>query len=113
MEWGERGRLWAVDLLRFPDREVRSHTGVAARAVRGEEDVVVAARVGRAALAPLPGFGVGDALASAALVTVDPAWLPVYDRHSPRGPAPARGLSLTHRAWAARPVREARRAVSN
>jgi len=92
VEWGERGRLWAVDLLRFPDREVRSHTGVAARAVRGEEDVVVAARVGRAALAPLPGFGVGDALASAALVTVDPAWLPVYDRHSPRGPAPARSV---------------------
>lgn len=76
---------WVTTLLLTPEADVRATTGAAARAVRASDDVVTAAREGRAALRSLPGFGHGDAIPSALLFAIDPARLAVYDVRAEAG----------------------------
>ncbi|MFB6894539.1 hypothetical protein ACFCX4_35180 [Kitasatospora sp. NPDC056327] len=77
---------WVAELMATPDAEVRARTGEAVTAVRDTSSARgAAARRGRAALAGLPGFGHGDALASAVLTAAAPDRMAVYDRHSHRG----------------------------
>ncbi|MET9983996.1 hypothetical protein [Streptomyces rochei] len=88
---------WAGALMATADRDVRRVTAVAAVAVRdtslprGE-----AARAGRAALAELPGFTTGDALASAVLTAAAPHRMAVYDRRAHTA-LRALGIALTDR----------------
>ena len=77
---------WALALMSIPDAEVRAVTTRAVIAV-SDNDVTTpaAARAGRRALGRLPGFTVGDALASALLVAAAPRRLAVYDRRAQQG----------------------------
>ncbi|MFD5464826.1 hypothetical protein ACFWIQ_18665 [Kitasatospora sp. NPDC127059] len=86
---------WVAELMGLPDGLVRAVTGRAVTAVR---DTAVArgeaARAGRRVLADLPGFGTGDALASAVLTAAAPDRMAVYDRRV-QGALDALGLTLT------------------
>ncbi|MBQ0890871.1 hypothetical protein KBZ94_39155 [Streptomyces sp. RM72] len=77
---------WASALMTTADAEVRRATAAAMTAVL---DTSVspsdAARAGRAALAPLPGFTRGDALASTVLTAAAPDRMAVYDRRAHTG----------------------------
>lgn len=74
---------WAARLNATPDSNVRIATGLAVEAVRDpRRSTAEAAASGRAALESLPGFGHGDALASAVLVAAAPGRMAVYDRRA-------------------------------
>lgn len=74
---------WAGRLQLMPEVRVRAVTAVAVEAVRDTSVVTSeAARRGRAALSPLPGFAKGDALASALLLAAAPGRMAVYDRRA-------------------------------
>ncbi|MEJ1113263.1 hypothetical protein WBN73_04650 [Paenarthrobacter sp. CCNWLY172] len=74
---------WVRDLMVLPDKLVREQTVHAVRAVNDRSlSVRDAAVAGRAALSPLPGFKVGDALASALLLAAAPDRMAVYDRRA-------------------------------
>ncbi len=74
---------WATRLHLVPDVEVRRVTKVAVAAVRNVDlETPEAARQGRSALAALPGFARGDALASALLLAAAPSRMAVYDRRA-------------------------------
>ncbi|MFD8598177.1 hypothetical protein ACFV1L_24550 [Kitasatospora sp. NPDC059646] len=76
---------WVGDLMALSDAEVRAITGEAVAAVHDTSvDRSTAARNGRRALTSLPGFGHGDALASALLTAAAPSRMAVYDRHTHR-----------------------------
>lgn len=77
---------WVRDLMLLPDAHVRTVTQAAVASVRDPAlTTPAAAAAGRSALSPLPGFGVGDALASALLVAAAPARMAVYDRRAQVG----------------------------
>ncbi|WP_309030228.1 hypothetical protein [Streptomyces alfalfae] len=87
---------WARALMATADTAVRQVTAAATAAVcnpalsRSE-----AARAGRAALASLPGFTRGDALASVVLTAAAPHRLAVYDRRA-HASLRSLGIPLTH-----------------
>lgn len=74
---------WASQLNVMADADVRVHT---ARAMKRVNDASLslsdAAGAGRGALAQLPGFVSGDALASALLLAMAPTRMAVYDRRA-------------------------------
>jgi hypothetical protein len=75
---------WAGALMAVADADVRKATKAATLAVRDTSlSRSQAAGVGRAALAKLPGFTFGDALASAVLTAAAPDRMAVYDRRCP------------------------------
>lgn len=77
---------WAADLLTLPDSDVRTVTARAVDAVRDQSlSSVEAARLGRSSLSPLPGFRVGDALASALLFAAAPDRMAIYDKRAHHG----------------------------
>lgn len=77
---------WVADLMKTSDQDVREAT-FAARAAAADStlDIETAASRARSALAPLPGFRKGDALASAVIYALAPARMAVYDRRAQRG----------------------------
>ncbi|GAA2638737.1 hypothetical protein [Streptomyces axinellae] len=87
---------WAADLLALADADVRRATAAATTAAR---DTTLsrssAAQAGRAALASLPGFRTGDALASAVLTAAAPDRMAVYDRRAHSG-LRTLGITLSH-----------------
>jgi hypothetical protein len=77
---------WVARLHALADDEVRASTALAVDAVRDDRLALSeAARKGRRALAILPGFASGDALASALLLSAAPNRMAVYDRRAQRG----------------------------
>jgi|SRR3954447_9948187 len=59
---------WMDDLMGTPEETVRTRTAEASRAARGTDmSLPASAAAARAALAPIPGFRTGDALASAVI----------------------------------------------
>ncbi|MEV7660504.1 hypothetical protein [Paenarthrobacter sp. NPDC089316] len=78
--------IWARALLELPEAKVRELT---APAVEGVNDLSLSVReaavAGRKALSALPGFGSGDALASALLVAAAPHRMAIYDRRAQKG----------------------------
>lgn len=84
---------WAGALMALPDQNVRDVTRVAVRHVQDRSlSVPEAAVAGRRALGGLPGFTMGDALASAVLLVAAPTRMAVYDRRAQAG---LRELGLT------------------
>ncbi|MGW3683347.1 hypothetical protein [Streptomyces prasinus] len=87
---------WAGALMAVADAEVRRVTTAAVAAVRDTSlSRSTAARAGRAALAGLPGFASGDALASAVLTAAAPDRMAVYDHRAHTG-LRSLGIPLTH-----------------
>lgn len=76
---------WASELHLCSDAFVRATTGEAREAMAAHADAYGAARAGRSALVTLPGFRVGDALASAVLTALAPERMAVYDRRAHSG----------------------------
>ena len=77
---------WVPKLMIMSDREVRAVTEKAVVAVNDEALAVPeAASAGRRALAPLPGFKIGDAMASAVLLAAAPERMAVYDERAQAG----------------------------
>jgi hypothetical protein len=77
---------WVSDLMTMRDVDVRTVTEKAVSAVNDESlPVPQAASDGRRALAELPGFKTGDALASALLLAAAPERMAVYDRRARAG----------------------------
>lgn len=77
---------WVRQLMALPDSEVRTATQAAVVAVRDYgEPTPEAAGAARSALSDLPGFGRGDALASALLLAAAPTRMAVYDRRAQKG----------------------------
>ncbi|MFE9976601.1 hypothetical protein ACFYRD_39380 [Streptomyces hirsutus] len=88
--------LWAGALMAVADADVRRATAAAMAAVRDTSlSRSAAARAGRAALAELPGFTSGDALASAVLTAAAPDRMAVYDRRAHTA-LRSLGVTLTH-----------------
>jgi hypothetical protein len=84
--------------MKTAEDEVRAATAEARKAALDEDqDAPNAARRARAALASLPGFGVGDALASAVIHALAPDRMAVYDRRAQLG-LERLGLQLTAKA---------------
>lgn len=74
---------WVPKLMIMPDRDVRAVTEKAVAAVNDESlPVPGAASAGRRALAQLPGFKSGDAMASAVLLAAAPERMAVYDERA-------------------------------
>lgn len=73
---------WVARLHLVPDAQVRQITRGARDAMRAAERTVDAARSGRSALSALPGFDIGDALASAVLFALAPHRMAIYDRRA-------------------------------
>ncbi|MEV5513888.1 hypothetical protein AB0L50_13305 [Streptomyces flaveolus] len=87
---------WASALMAVADADVREATRAATAAVRDTSlSRSQAARAGRAALAELPGFTSGDALASAVLTAAAPDRMAVYDRRAHTA-LRSLGITLTH-----------------
>lgn len=86
---------WVSELMTMGDVEVRAVTAKAVSAVNDKLlPVPQAASDGRRALAELPGFKTGDALASALLLAAAPERMAVYDRRARAG-LEAIGLTLS------------------
>ena len=69
-----------------PDAEVRTVTATARKhAIATDSDTPTAASGARAALSSLPGFAVGDAMASAVIHALAPTRMAVYDRRAQAG----------------------------
>ena len=89
---------WVSDLMVLEDEYVRGVTARAVAAARNKSlSVIEAAKAGRGALSPLPGFQSGDALASALLFAAAPERLAVYDRRAHTGLGRL-GLTLAKRS---------------
>lgn len=73
---------WVARLHLVADAQVREVTRGARDAMRAAERTVDAARSGRSALSALPGFHVGDALASAVLLALAPDRMAIYDKRA-------------------------------
>ncbi|MFD7003000.1 hypothetical protein ACFWA5_43825 [Streptomyces mirabilis] len=87
---------WAAELMALADADVRRTTAAAATAARDTSlSRSAAAQAGRAALAPLPGFRTGDALASAVLTSAAPDRMAIYDRRAHNG-LHTLGITLSH-----------------
>jgi hypothetical protein len=72
--------------MQTSEQNVRPATAEARQAALNEDhDVPSAASQARAALSSLPGFGVGDALASAIIHALAPRRMAVYDRRAQLG----------------------------
>ncbi|MEU6950224.1 hypothetical protein ABZ957_34180 [Streptomyces sp. NPDC046316] len=77
---------WASELMALADTEVRHATAAATTAARNTTlSLCAGAQAGRAALAHLPGFRTGDALASAILTAAAPHRMAIYDRRAHSG----------------------------
>jgi hypothetical protein len=86
---------WVRDLMTMRETEVRAVTAKAVSAARDQSlTVPQAASEGRRALAALPGFKTGDALASALLLAAAPKRMAVYDRRARAG-LEALGLTIS------------------
>ncbi|WP_200938333.1 hypothetical protein [Aeromicrobium sp. Root472D3] len=86
---------WMSDLMRSSDATVRAATAEARKSALQEGSTLeLAAARARSALAPIPGFGVGDALASAVIYALAPGRMAVYDRRAQAG-LELLGLELT------------------
>lgn len=71
---------WVRELMVKPEQDVSEITEKPVSAVTDMSlSVPKAASAGRAALSPLPGFKMGDALASALLLAASPERMAVYD----------------------------------
>ncbi|MCI4145777.1 MULTISPECIES: hypothetical protein [unclassified Streptomyces] len=87
---------WAAELMALADTDVRRATAAATTAARDPTlSLGAAAQAGRAALAHLPGFRTGDALASAVLTAAAPDRMAIYDRRAHSG-LHALGIILSH-----------------
>ncbi|KUN38619.1 hypothetical protein AQJ30_13845 [Streptomyces longwoodensis] len=87
---------WASELMALADADVRCATAAATAAVRDTtRNRSSAAQAGRAALASLPGFRTGDALASAILTAAAPERMAVYDQRAHSGLLTL-GIPLSH-----------------
>lgn len=74
---------WVRKLMTMPEEDVRAVTEKAVFAVNDDLlTVPEAASAGRSALAPLPGFNRGDAIASALLLAAAPERMAVYDERA-------------------------------
>lgn len=88
---------WARDLMDTSEQTVRAATSAARQAaINPELTVPMAASQARSALSSLPGFTVGDALASAVIYALAPSRMAVYDRRAQAG-LEGLGLELTAR----------------
>ncbi len=76
---------WVAALMGTSEETVRGATSAAYAAARREASLPTAAGAARSALSTLPGFGVGDALASAVIVALAPDRMAVYDRRAQLG----------------------------
>lgn len=77
---------WMADLMRTSDATVRVFTAEARKlALQDGSTLELAAAGARSALAPIPGFRVGDALASAVIYALAPGRMAVYDRRAQSG----------------------------
>jgi hypothetical protein len=86
---------WVDDLMRTSEESVRAATARArVAALANNADIQAAAAGARSALSSIPGFGVGDALASAVIFVLAPARMAVYDRRAQAG-LEIVGLTLT------------------
>lgn len=89
---------WMANLMRTSDETVRASTAEARRsALQDGSTLELAAAGARSALAPIPGFGVGDALASAVIYALAPGRMAVYDRRAQAG-LELLGLELTSKS---------------
>ncbi|MFJ2736030.1 hypothetical protein [Streptomyces sp. NPDC087317] len=87
---------WADELMALADADVRRTTAAATAAARDTTlSRSAAAQAGRAALAPLPGFRTGDALASAVLTAAAPERMAIYDRRA-HSALHTLGITLSH-----------------
>ncbi|MFE7445915.1 hypothetical protein ACFU7X_36325 [Streptomyces chartreusis] len=87
---------WAAELMALADADVRRATAAATTAVRDTSvSRRTSARAGRAALASLPGFRTGDALASAVLTAAAPDRMAIYDRRA-HSALRSLGIALSH-----------------
>ncbi len=94
---------WMSDLMCTPEETVRAATTNAREAALATElNIQTAAGGARSALSSIPGFSVGDALASAVIYALAPHRMAVYDRRAQAG-LERIGLTLT-----AKPGRYAR-----
>jgi hypothetical protein len=88
---------WMHDLMRTPEESVRAATTQASQAANDTElSIQAAAAAARSALSPIPGFRIGDALASAVIYALAPNRMAVYDRRAQKG-LELVGLALTPR----------------
>ncbi|MFF4105375.1 hypothetical protein [Streptomyces sp. NPDC001903] len=87
---------WAAELMALADTDVRRATAAATTAARDTTlSLCAGAQAGRAALAHLPGFRTGDALASAVLTAAAPDRMAIYDRRAHSG-LHTLGIALSH-----------------
>lgn len=87
---------WAAELMALADADVRRATAAATTAARDSTlSRSTAAQAGRAALASLPGFRTGDALASAVLTAAAPNRMAIYDRRA-HSALHTLGITLSH-----------------
>ncbi|QIK10954.1 hypothetical protein G7Z12_00290 [Streptomyces sp. ID38640] len=87
---------WASELMALADTNVRRTTAAATAAARDTSlSRSAAARASRAALASLPGFRTGDALASAVLTAAAPDRMAIYDQRAHKG-LHTLGIALSH-----------------
>ncbi|MFH8365137.1 hypothetical protein ACH4FV_36930 [Streptomyces anulatus] len=87
---------WVSELMALADADVRRATAAATAAARDTSlSRRSAAQAGRAALASLPGFRTGDALASAVLTAAAPDRMAIYDRRAHNG-LRTLGIPLSH-----------------
>ncbi|MEV6841772.1 hypothetical protein AB0N17_46650 [Streptomyces sp. NPDC051133] len=87
---------WAAELMALADTDVRRATAAATTAARDTTlSSSSAAQASRAALASLPGFRTGDALASAVLTAAAPDRMAIYDRRAHSG-LRTLGITLSH-----------------
>ncbi|ALO05673.1 hypothetical protein AQF52_0071 [Streptomyces venezuelae] len=87
---------WAAELMALADTDVRHATAAATTAARDTTlSRSAGAQAGRAALAHLPGFRTGDALASAILTAAAPDRMAIYDRRAHSG-LRTLGIPLSH-----------------
>ncbi|MFJ4343289.1 hypothetical protein [Streptomyces sp. NPDC088915] len=87
---------WAAGLMALADTDVRRATAAGTTAVRDTAlSLRAGAQAGRAALAHLPGFRTGDALASAVLTAAAPDRMAIYDRRAHSG-LRTLGITLSH-----------------
>lgn len=86
---------WVTHLMDTPEAHVRQASARAREAALATQlSTEECARTARSALSPLPGFGTGDALASAVIHALAPNRMAVYDRRAQNG-IELLGLSLT------------------
>ncbi|MFI1760288.1 hypothetical protein [Streptomyces sp. NPDC020571] len=87
---------WAVELRALADTDIRRATAEATTAARDTTlSRCAGAQAGRVALARLPGFRTGDALASAVLTAAAPDRMAIYDRRAHSG-LRTLGITLSH-----------------